>query len=228
MAAAAKQRVREFLDEQTKRTNVLRNKGVSMISPGAKAGETILRLLNTKCCTQWRPETFEYLAGRSAQAAMCHSEAKEWAKKVVKVHTKRQRQDQQRARFSEQSRRRGGTGKQGGVRVGGSRAARAAAEASLGSRDEKLEQNVLAVRKLQQAAQRVLTRRKHMADTRIHQATSAAWKDALKKGNPGVSPKLWSSAASAVRKALRTEQCQVSLPLTIMRNFIAREAKAMK
>ena len=111
MAAAAKQRVREFLDEQTKRINVLRNKGVSMISPGAKAGETILRLLNTKCCTQWRPETFEYLAGRSAQAAMYHSEAKEWAKHVLKANKKRQREDERRARSSEQSRRRGGTGK---------------------------------------------------------------------------------------------------------------------
>ena len=170
-----------------------------------------------------------YLAGRSAQAALWHAEVKEWAKKVVKAHTRRQREDERRARSFEQSRRRGGTGKQGGVRVRGSRAARAAAKASAGPQDEKLEQNVLAVCKLQQAAQRVLTRREHMAgDTRIHQATSAAWKDALKRGSPGVSPKLWSSAASAVRKALRTEQCQVSLPLTIMRNFIAREAKAMK
>ena len=151
-----------------------------------------------------------------------------WEQKVLKAHTKRQREHERRAHSSEQSRRRGGTGKQGGVRVRGSRAARAAAEASAGARDEKLEQNVLAVRKLQQAAQRVLTRRKHMADTRIHQATSAAWKDALKNGNPGVSPKLWSSAASAVRKALRTEQCQVSPPLTIMRNYIARETKTMK
>ena len=49
----------------------------------------------------------------------------------------------------------------------------------------------------EQAAQRALTRRKQMAgDTQIHQATSAAWNEALKKGNPGVSPKLWSSAAS--------------------------------
>jgi hypothetical protein len=66
-------------------------------------------------------------------------------------------------------------------------------------------------------------------DTRIHQATSAAWNDALKKkGNPGVSSKLWSSATSAVRKALRTEQCQVTPPLTIMRNYLARAGKAMK
>ena len=60
MAAAAKQRVRKFLDEQTQKLVALRNEGVSMNSPGAKAGETILRLLNTKCCTEWRPETFEY------------------------------------------------------------------------------------------------------------------------------------------------------------------------
>ena len=60
MAAAAKQRVRKFLDEQTQKLVALRNEGVSMISPGAKAGETILRLLNTKCCTEERPETFEY------------------------------------------------------------------------------------------------------------------------------------------------------------------------
>ena len=36
------------------------------------------------------------------------------------------------------------------------------------------------------------------------------------------------SAASAVRKTLRTEQCQVSPPLTIIRNYLAREGKAMK
>jgi hypothetical protein len=154
---------------------------------------------------------------------------KKWAQNVVKAHTKRQREHERRAHSSEQSRRRGGTGKPGGVRVRGSRAARAAAEASAGGLEEQLEQNILAVRKLQQAAQRVLTRRKRMAgDTQIHQATSAAWKDALERGNPGVSPKLWSSAASAVRKALRTELCQVSPPLTLMRNYLAREGKAMK
>ena len=154
---------------------------------------------------------------------------KKWAQKVVKAHTKRQRQQERRVHFLEKSRRRGGTGKPGGVRVRGSRAARAAAKASAGAVEDQLEQNVLAVRKLQQAAQRVLTRRKRMAgDTQIHQATSAAWKDALKRGNPGVSPKLWSSASSAVRKALRTEVCQVTPPLTIMRNYLAREGKAMK
>ena len=60
MAAAAKQRVRTFLDEQTQKLVALRNEGVSMTSPGAKAGETILRLLDAKCCTEWRPETFAY------------------------------------------------------------------------------------------------------------------------------------------------------------------------
>ena len=60
MAAAAKQRVRTFLDEQTQKLVALRNEGVSMTSPGAKAGETILRLLDAKCCTEWRAETFEY------------------------------------------------------------------------------------------------------------------------------------------------------------------------
>ena len=170
-----------------------------------------------------------YLAGRSAQATKWHAGIKKWANKVVKAHTKRQHEDARRARSSEQSCRCGGTGKPGGVRVKGSRAARAAAKASAGPRDEKLDQNVLAVRKLQQAAQRALTRRRKMAgDTQIHQATSAAWNEALKKGNPGVSPKLWSSAASAVRKALRTEQCQVTPPLTIMRNYLARAGKAMK
>ena len=154
---------------------------------------------------------------------------KKWAQKVVKAHTKRQRQHERRAHSSEQSRRRGGTGKPGGVRVRGSRAARAAAKASAGALEEQLEQNILAVRKLQQAAQRVLTRRKRMAgDTQIHQATSAAWRNALERGNPGVSPKLWSSASSAVRKALRTEVCQVTPPLTMMRKYLARVGKAMK
>jgi hypothetical protein len=60
MAAAAKQRVREFLDEQTQKLVTLRDEGVSMTTPGAKAGETILRLLDTKCCTEWRPESFAY------------------------------------------------------------------------------------------------------------------------------------------------------------------------
>ena len=60
MAAAAKQRVREFLDEQTQKLVTLRAKGVSMTTPGTKAGENILRLLDTKCCTEWRPETFAY------------------------------------------------------------------------------------------------------------------------------------------------------------------------
>ena len=60
MAAAARQRVREFLDEQTQKLVTLRAKGVSMTTPGAKAGETILRLLDTKCCTEWRPESFAY------------------------------------------------------------------------------------------------------------------------------------------------------------------------
>ena len=60
MAAAAKQRVREFLDEQTQKLVTLRDQGVSMTTPGAKAGETILRLLDTKCCTEWRPESFVY------------------------------------------------------------------------------------------------------------------------------------------------------------------------
>ena len=60
MAAAAKQRVRKYLNEQTQKLIVLRNEGVSMTSPGAKAGETILRLLDAKCCTEWRPETFVY------------------------------------------------------------------------------------------------------------------------------------------------------------------------
>ena len=60
MAAAAKQRVRKFLDEQTQKLVALRNEGVSMTSPGAKAGGTILRLLDTKCCTEWRPENFAY------------------------------------------------------------------------------------------------------------------------------------------------------------------------
>jgi hypothetical protein len=60
MAAAAKQRVRKFLDEQTQKLVTLRDQGVSMTTPGAKAGETILRLLDTKCCTEWRPESFAY------------------------------------------------------------------------------------------------------------------------------------------------------------------------
>lgn len=60
MAAAAKQRVRKFLNEQTQKLVALRNKGVSMTSPGAKAGETIQRLLDTECCTEWRPENFAY------------------------------------------------------------------------------------------------------------------------------------------------------------------------
>ena len=63
MAAAAKQRVREFLDEQTQKLVTLRDQGVSMTTPGAKAGETILRLLDTKCCTEWRPESFAYPIG---------------------------------------------------------------------------------------------------------------------------------------------------------------------
>ena len=154
---------------------------------------------------------------------------KNWAQKVAKAHMKRQRKDERRAKSSEQSRRRGGTGKPGGVRVRGSRAARAAAKASAGGLEEQLEQNILAVRKLQQAAQRVLTRRKRMAgDTQIHQTTSAAWRNALERGNPGVSPKLWSSASSAVRKALRMEVCQVTPPLTMMRKYLARVGKAMK
>ena len=60
MAAAAKQQVREFLDEQTQKLVTLRAKGVSMTTPGTKAGENILRLLDAKCCTEWRPETFAY------------------------------------------------------------------------------------------------------------------------------------------------------------------------
>ena len=169
------------------------------------------------------------MAGRSAHATEWHAEVKERAKQVVKAHTKRQREDARRARSSEQSCRCGGTGKPGGVRVKGSRAARATAQASAGPRDEKLDQNVLAVRKLQQAAQRALNRRKAMAgDTHILQATSAAWNDALRKGNPGVSLKLWSSAASAMRKALRTKQRQVSTPLTLMRQYLLRAGKAMK
>ena len=60
MAAAAKQRVREFLDEQTQKLVTLRAKGVSMTTPGTKAGENILRLLDTKCCTEWRPDTSSY------------------------------------------------------------------------------------------------------------------------------------------------------------------------
>ena len=60
MAAAAKQRVRTFLDEQAKKLVVLRNQRVSMTSPGAKAGETMMRLLDAKCCTEWQLETFAY------------------------------------------------------------------------------------------------------------------------------------------------------------------------
>ena len=60
MAAAAKQRVRKLLDEQTRKPIALRNESVSMTSPGAKTGETILLLLRAKCCTELRPETFMY------------------------------------------------------------------------------------------------------------------------------------------------------------------------
>ena len=60
MAAAAKQRVRTFLDERTRKLVALRNQGVSMTSPGAKAAETIAALLDAKCYTEWQLETFAY------------------------------------------------------------------------------------------------------------------------------------------------------------------------